>query len=162
MVVGCLRNTRIETWEKTCVLGECNTQIPSSKQGPRLCCFCLLLLSSVQVFLWLSCVQVKSKPAQSPITKKTERFTKDVPAHKPKNSNWYTWKTSRANRGKPLPCVEIRSLRGGKQSTALRADQIRSLTQSRGKEKTTSRSKMKISSAWGQVEQRKEASNQQI
>ena len=52
--------------------------------------------------------------------------TKDMPAHKPKNSNLYTWETSRANRGKPLPSVEIRSLHGGKQSTALRGDEIRS------------------------------------
>jgi len=58
--------------------------------------------------------------------------------------------------------VEIRSLRGGKQSTTLCANQIRSPTQSRRKEKTTSRSKMKISSAWGQADQRKGASNQQI
>ena len=119
--------------------------------------FCCCLLSK---FLWLSSVQVNSKSTQSQITKKTERPTKDVPAHKPKNNNLYTWETSRANRRKPLPYMEIRSLRGGKQSTALRADQIRSPTQSRGKKKTTSRSKMKISSAWGQVEQRKGASNQ--
>jgi len=110
----------------------------------------------------LSSVQLKSSSAQSPITNKTERPTKDVPAHKPKNNNQYTRETSKANRGKPLPCVEIRSLCRGKQSTALRADQIRSPTQSRGKEKTTSRSKMKIFSRWGQADQRKGATNQQI
>ena len=49
-----------------------------------------------------------------------------MPTHKPKNSNLYTWETSRANRGKPLPSVEIRSLHGGKQSTALLGDEIRS------------------------------------
>ena len=54
-------------------------------------------------FLRLSSVQVKSKSAQSPITKKTERPTKDVPAHKPKNNNRYTWETSRANRGSICP-----------------------------------------------------------
>ena len=49
-----------------------------------------------------------------------------MPAHKSKNSNLYTWETSWANRGKPLPSVEIRSLRRGKQSTALHEDEIRS------------------------------------
>jgi len=69
---------------------------------------------------------------------------------------------------KPDKQEEASALRGDQISSwgqaehcsACRSDQIP--TQSRGKEKTTGRSKMKISSAWGQADQRKGATNQQI
>ena len=72
--------------------------------------------------------------------------------------------------------MEIGSLRGGTggslcppwisdlfvgASKALLCVEMRS-DQSTGKEKTTGRSKMKISSAWGQADQRKGATNQHI
>ena len=60
--------------------------------------------------------------AQSPITKKTE-MTSDLFVGKPLRGDQIS---SWGHRGKPLPSVEIRSLREGKQSTALRGDEIRS------------------------------------
>ncbi|XP_066366021.1 uncharacterized protein [Miscanthus floridulus] len=80
-------------------------------------------------------------------------------AHKPKNIHLYTWETSRANRGSL--CPQWRSDLFVGTSKALLCMEIRS-DQSRRKEKTTDRSKMKISSAWGQTDQRKWATNQQI
>ena len=93
--------------------------------------------------------------AQSPITKKT-KMTSDLFVGKPLRGDQIS---SWGHRGKPLPSMEIRSLRGA--SKALLCVEMRS-DQSRGKEKTTGRSKMKISSAWGQADQSKGATKQQI
>ena len=118
MVVRCLRNTRIETLKKTCVLRECNTQILSGKQGPQ------LLFSPIKTCQSGPLTKKTERPssAQSPITKKTE-MTSDPFVEKPLRGDQVS---SWGYRGKPLPSVEIRSLRGGKQSTALRRDEIRS------------------------------------
>ena len=123
MIVGCLRNTRIKTREKTGVLENVTHKFHQANEthDSVVFVFCCCLLSK---FLWLSSIQVKSKSAQSPIAKKTERPTKDMPAHKLKNNNLYTWETSRTNRGSLCPawrsdlfvrasrallCVQIRS-----------------------------------------------------
>jgi len=152
MVVRCLRNTRIETLEKTCVLRECNTQIPSGKQGPQ------LLFSPIKTYQRGPLTKKTERPssAQSPITKKTE-MSSDLFVGKPLRGDQIS---SWGQTGGSL-CPPWRSDLFVGASKALLCEEMRS-DQSRGKEKTTGRSKMKISSAWGQADQRKGASNQQI
>ena len=107
----------------------------------------------------MSSIQVKSKSAQSPITKKTKRPTKDMPAHKPKTAIYILGKQAGQTRGSLCPPWRSDLFVGA--SKVLLCVEMRS-DQSRGKEKTTGRSKIKISSAWGQADQRKGATNQQI
>ena len=86
--------------------------------------------------------------AQSPITKKTE-MTSDLFVGKPLRGDQIS---SWGHRGSLCPPWRSDLFVGA--SKALLCVEMRS-DQSRGKEKTTGRSKMKISSAWGQAKQRK-------
>ena len=152
MIVRWLRNTWIETREKTCVLRECNTQIPSGKQGPQ------QLFSPIKICQRGPLTKKTERPssAQSPITKKTE-MRSDLFVGKPlRGDQISSWGQTG---GSLCPPWRLDLFVGA--SKALLYVEMRS-DQSRGKENTTSTSKMKISSTCGQADQRKGATNQQI
>ena len=116
------------------------------------------MFSSIKTFQRGPLTKKTERPssAQSPITKKTE-MRSDLFVGKPlRGDQISSWGQTG---GSLYPPWRSDLFMGA--SKALLYVKMRS-DQSRGKEKTTNRSKMKISSAWGQADQRKGATNQQI
>ena len=133
MVVGCLKTHKLQKGKNYVFQEKLAHKFHQTKKvhADQICC-CLLDVSSVQL--------------KNPITKMKERCILNMqqpinPTKQKFHRNITGILGKEAKKTEERICMEIIS--------ALRGDQ------SREKEKTTGRSKMKISSAWGQAKQRK-------